>query len=287
MYIPLPVWHDLWTGLTLIVASPDLLAIIIPLEVYNFIEAIGNVKSAQTAGDNYNMRTTVWVDGLGTCIGAFFGSPFPTTIYLGHPAYKQMGARTSYAFATGIFLLFASLAGLFAFLQSVIPAAGVAPLLIFVGIAMCQHAFQSAPAHGAAIGLALIPHLADLLKKQLDGTLLEILPHGAVTPELAERLAQNQGVYFHSYDLLSHGAIITGLLWGSIAALIIDGDLRRTTLFFFLAFLFSLAGLIHIDQIGVGFSAVSIGYLCLTVFCGILYWTQPGQQMIKTQCGGS
>ncbi len=277
-YPPIPVLGNLWVGLQLIFRSPELFAILIPIEIYNFIESIGNVKSAQAAGDNYNMRTSVWVDGLGTCVGALFGSPFPTTIYLGHPAYKQMGARLNYAFATGLLLWFASLVGLFAFLQHLIPAAAVAPLLVFVGIVMCQYAFQSTPAYGAAIAIALVPHIADLLKKQLDGTLLEVLQQGSVTSELTSRLAQNQGVYFQSYALLSHGAIITGLLWGSMVACIIDADLRKAMFFSFIAFLLSLVGLIHAAQIGLSFSPIAIGYLCLTVLFGFFHLRQPRRQ---------
>lgn len=280
-YPPIPVIGNLWVGLQLIFRSPELFAVLIPIEIYNFIESIGNVKSAQAAGDNYNMRTSVRVDGLGTCVGALFGSPFPTTIYLGHPAYKQMGARTNYAFATGLLLWLASLVGLFAFLQHLIPAAGVAPLLVFVGIVMCQYAFQSSPAYGAAIAIALVPHIADLLKKQLDGTLLEVLQQGSVTSELTSRLAQNQGVYFQSYALLSHGAIITGLLWGSMVACIIDADLRKAMFFSFIAFLLSLVGLIHAAQIGLSFSPITLGYLCLTVLFGLFHWRQPSRQAIE------
>lgn len=286
-YPPIPVLGDVWAGLHLIRTTPELLVVLIPIEIYNFIESIGNVKSAQTAGDNYNIRTSVWVDGLGTCVGTFFGSPFPTTIYLGHPAYKQMGARTNYALATGLFLWIASLTGLFAFLQHLIPAAAVAPLLVFVGIVVCQYAFQSTPAHGAAIAIALVPHIADLLKKQLDGTLLEVLQQGAVPPELALRLAQNQGVYFQSYALLSHGAIITGLLWGSIVVFIIDGDLRKAAYFSFLAFFLSLVGLIHAAQIGLSLSPIALGYLCLTVLLGLFHLLQPGRQRLETKEAGS
>ena len=101
-----------------------------------------------------------------------------------------------------------------------------------------------------------MPHIADLLKKQLDGTLLEVLQRGTVSPELALRLAQNQGVYFQNYALLSHGAIITGLLWGSIVVFIMDGDLRKAAFFSFLALFLSLVGLIHAAQIGLSLSPV-------------------------------
>lgn len=280
LYAPTPIVGDLWLGLQALFSRPELLAIIIPIEIYNFIEAIGNVKTAHTAGDNYNMRTCVGVDGLGTCLGAVFGSPFPTTIYLGHPAYKEMGARTNYALITGLFLFAASVVGLFAFLQYFIPAAAVAPLLVFVGIVMTSYAFQAAPSiHGVAIVFALIPHIADLLKKQLDGTLLEILRQDSITPELTARLADNQGVYFQSYALLSHGAIITGLLWGSIVAFLIDGNLRKAMIFSFVAFLFSAVGLIHAEQIGPTLSPITLGYLCLTALFGLFHLIQPQREM--------
>lgn len=42
--------------------------------------------------------------GFGTCPGVIFGSPFPTSVYLGHLAYKQMGARTGCVLITGLFV---------------------------------------------------------------------------------------------------------------------------------------------------------------------------------------
>ena len=86
------------------------------------------------------------------------------------PAYFATGDallayRIGYVLLTGLFLFVAALAGLFAFLQHLIPAAAISPLLIFVGIVMVQYAFQAVPlGHGVAIAIAMIPHIADLLK---------------------------------------------------------------------------------------------------------------------------
>jgi AGZA family xanthine/uracil permease-like MFS transporter len=82
--------------------------------------------------------------------------------------------------------------------------------------------------------------------------------------------------------VLSHGAIITGLLWGSIVAFIIDGDLRKATVFSFFAFLLSLIGLIHAEQFGLSFSPITIGYLCLTALFGVFHWMKPSQQPAQT-----
>jgi AGZA family xanthine/uracil permease-like MFS transporter len=159
-----------------------------------------------------------------------------------------------------------------------IPAAAVAPLLVFVGIVITNYAFQATPpAHGVAVAFALVPHIADLLKKQLDGTLLEVLQQGTATPALMARLADNQGVYLQSYGLLSKGAIITGLLWGSILAFLVDRDLRKAMLFSLLASFLSLVGLIHADKIGLSLSPITLGYLVLTGLLGLFHLFESRQ----------
>ena len=129
-----------------------------------------------------------------------------------------------------------------------------------------------------AIAFALIPHIADLLKKQLDGTLLEVMQQGSVPPELVSRLADNQGIYLASYGLLSSGAIITSLLWGSILAFIIDRNLRKAMLFSLLAFGLSLVGLIHAEKIGLSPSPITIGYLLLAMLLGLFHLVQSRQE---------
>jgi len=272
IYVPLPVLGDLWVGLCLIVSRPEILAVVIPIAVYNFVETMGNVESANAAGDRYDVRQCQLVDGFGTCLGAVFGSPFPTTVYLGQPAYKRMGGGTGYVLLTGASLFVAGLVGLFGVLQHLIPAAAIAPLLVFVGIVMTHYAFQATPAaHGVAVAFALVPHIADLLKKQLDGTLLEVLQQGASSPALLATLAENQGVYLQSYGILSRGAIITGLLWGSILACLVDRDLRKAMLFGLFASCLSLLGVIHAKQIGFSPSPITMGYLVLTGLLGVCH----------------
>jgi AGZA family xanthine/uracil permease-like MFS transporter len=272
IHLPLPLLGDLWIGLRLVVNQPEILAVVIPIAVYNFVETMGNIESAHTAGDRYDVRQCLLVDGFGTCLGAVFGSPFPTTVYLGQPAYKRMRGGTGYVLLTGVFLFGASLIGLFGCLQHLIPAAAIAPLMVFVGIVMTQYAFQATPpAHGVAVAFALVPHVADLLKKQLDGTLLEVLQQGSTSPALLSRLAENQGVYLQSYGLLAKGAIITGLLWGSILACLVDRDLRKAMGFGLFASCLSLMGVIHADQIGFSLSPIAIGYLVLTGLLGVFH----------------
>ena len=47
------------------------------------------------------MRTdtpvSLTINGLGSIAAALFGSAFPTTIYIGHPGWKALGARAGYS----------------------------------------------------------------------------------------------------------------------------------------------------------------------------------------------
>ena len=125
--IPVPVVGDIIQGFKLLFAKPEILAVILPIEIYNFIETMNNVESAEAAGDSYPVRTCQIADGAGTMVGALFGSTFPTTVYIGHPAYKRLGSRLGYAAAVGFVLLFIAVTGLHAFFYKLIPTAAVAP----------------------------------------------------------------------------------------------------------------------------------------------------------------
>jgi AGZA family xanthine/uracil permease-like MFS transporter len=98
-----------------------LLATAIPLGVYNFTEAMTNVESAATAGDNYNLRSVLLADGAGAVIGSALGSPFPPAVYVGHPGWKAAGGRTGYSMATGVVIALLCFFGLFGLLGTIFP----------------------------------------------------------------------------------------------------------------------------------------------------------------------
>ena len=82
------------------------IAAAIPLAIYDFLESLDNVESAEVGGDKYPTTQSLLVPGLLTIIGSFLGSPFPTIIYIGHPGWKATGARVGYSMATGIGIIF-------------------------------------------------------------------------------------------------------------------------------------------------------------------------------------
>jgi adenine/guanine/hypoxanthine permease len=72
------------------------MAVIFPMGLFNVIGSLQNLESAEAAGDRYETMPSLLANGTGTIAAALFGSAFPTTIYIGHPAWKAMGARRGY-----------------------------------------------------------------------------------------------------------------------------------------------------------------------------------------------
>lgn len=67
----------------------------------NFIGTYACNIQARIGGDYYSPMESMMVDGFGTMLGALLGSPWGTTVYIGHTTYKQMGATRGYSAACG------------------------------------------------------------------------------------------------------------------------------------------------------------------------------------------
>ena len=94
------------------------LTIVIPVEIYNFIETMDNVEAANAAGDNYSVRETQFADGICTMLSAICGGVVPNTVWLGHAGLKKAKAGVGYALVSGLVLGAAGIFGLFTFLTT-------------------------------------------------------------------------------------------------------------------------------------------------------------------------
>lgn len=123
-YIPNPVnsIQHLINGFTVVVPY---LTIVIPVEIYNFIETMDNVEAANAAGDNYNVRETQFADGICTMISAICGGVIPNTVWLGHAGLKKSHAGIGYSLVSGLVLGAAGIFGLFTFLSNMVPPRSV------------------------------------------------------------------------------------------------------------------------------------------------------------------
>ena len=272
-YPPIPYFGDLFVGIQHLFNNVELFLVLIPVQIYNFIETMNNVESAESAGDHYPVATCQVTDGVGTMIGALFGSPFPTTVYIGHPAYKRMKAHSGYIIAVGVVIPIAAFFGLLAFLANLIPIAAAAPILVFVAISLISNTASSVKkSHMAAVGVAMIPHISGFLMVKWGSLVNALRDTGAQglanfgDPALTSALLQ-QGAHFEGHLALSQGAIITGLIWGAIVASVIDGDFKNAGGFSAAAGAMSGIGIIHSATLHwPEFSGITIGYFIVALF---------------------
>jgi AGZA family xanthine/uracil permease-like MFS transporter len=212
------------------------LPIALPFAVTTIVGGVDNTESAAAAGDEYDARAIVATEGLATLVAGLCGGVVESTPYIGHPAYKKMGAGAGYAVATGLFVGLGGALGYLPFLVDWIPAAAVAPILLYIGIEVIAQAFTATPArHAPAVALATLPSLAFVI-------FLEISPLlRTAGASLSGETAETVGVL----KLLASGFIITAVLWGASAAALLDRNFRRSAAYLWVAAGLCLFGIIH------------------------------------------
>ena len=137
------------------------MSVIFPMGLFNVIGSLQNLESAAAAGDEYPTRSSLAANGLGTLIAAVLGSPFPTTIYIGHPAWKAMGARAAYSSINGIVIALICIGGAMPLIQNLIPLEVMMGILLWIGVIITAQAFTAVPTkHAIAVAVGLIPSLA-------------------------------------------------------------------------------------------------------------------------------
>ena len=88
----------------------------IPFGIYDLVEAMDNVESAEAAGDAFPTTRVLTADGIISLIGCLMGNPFINAVYIGHPGWKAMGGRIGYSAATGIMVIVLSWFGIISLL---------------------------------------------------------------------------------------------------------------------------------------------------------------------------
>jgi AGZA family xanthine/uracil permease-like MFS transporter len=259
--LPLPATNILMEGFKNIA---PLLVTAIPFGVYDFIEAMDNVESAAAAGDEYNVREVILVDGIGSIVGTVLGSPFPNAVYIGHPGWKAVGGRSGYSLATGILVGLVTLFGLIPLLLSVIPLVAVLPILLYIGALIGAQAFQATPrAHAPAIILAMIPHFADWGKGQVDNVLASA---GLTVEQVGLANLEINGVLYQGLQVLGGGAILSGLIIGAIVVFMLDHKPKIAAVYALAGSILAFFGFIHGPQVGFAVSPmVSLGYLLMAI----------------------
>lgn len=230
-------------------------SVIVPMGLFNVIGSLQNIESAEAAGDSYDTRSSLMVNGLGTILGAGFGSPFPTTIYIGHPGWKGLGARAGYSLLNGGFMTIVCLFGLMALIKALIPIEAGMAIILWIGFIIGAQAFAATPRqHAPAVIVGLFPALAGwgILMVQsvfnyAGGVIARAGVADAVTLTM-EKTPLDQP--FLPYTLgglisLSQGFLLTSMIWASICVYIIDRQWLRSMYWSLAAVVLSALGLIH------------------------------------------
>ena len=134
--------------------------VIFSMGLFNVVGSLQNLESAEAAGDRFEERSSMMVNGLGTVAGSLFGSCFPTTIYIGHPGWKAIGARSSYSTLNAVVCTLICCTGLLSFLVWLIPLEAGMAVVIYIGIVISAQAFEAVDKkHYPAVVMGLLPGL--------------------------------------------------------------------------------------------------------------------------------
>ncbi len=223
-----------WTGA--LVASLNYLPVILPFALATVIGGIDCTESAAAAGDEYNTGQVIAIEAVATIAAALCGGVIQSVPYIGHPAYKAMGGRSAYTLATALFIGAAGALGFFGFLYVLIPKATVFPILIFVGLEITAQSFQAtSKRHFPAVALACVPALAYLAMMYVK----------KLSPMITGEMPPSLQAETHTLMLISNGFFLSSVIWSSALAMLIDHRLKAASVFFFVAMICSLFGLMH------------------------------------------
>ena len=239
-HLPQPVLGDLLAMLT----SPlgwQYLAVILPMSLFTVIGSLQNLTSAEAAGDRFETRPSLLANGLGSLVAAGFGSAFPTTLYIGHPGWKAMGARSGYSILNGVIITALCLVGGVTLVLKVVPMEAALGILLWIGLVMTAQAFQETPKpHALAVALGLIPALAAWAL-----VLVETTARKAGSSLFAVAPAFGADLYLHGLIALSQGFILTAMILAAVLAHVLDRRFLEAGLWSVAGMLLSAVGLIH------------------------------------------
>lgn len=224
LFPPVPVLGDLARAL-----AGDwwiYLSVILPMGLFNVIGSLQNIESAEAAGDAFPTRPSLAANGVGTLAAALFGSCFPTTIYIGHPGWKAMGARAGYSILNAAFFTLVCLTGTLAWIAWAVPIDAGMAIVLWIGIVITAQAFQATPReHAPAVVVGLLPGVAAWGVLQLKNGLRAAgvgLPGG---PPFGENLIPAllaSDTWAHGAFALDQGFILSAMILSAATVAVIE-----------------------------------------------------------------
>ena len=242
IHLPLPVNPELLLGRR---EWLSYLAVVLPLASLDTLASLQILESVKIAGDDYRTTPSLLMNGLGTLAAAFLGSPFPTTLYVGHAAHKANGARAGYSALNGLVTLLLCTTGLLPLVLRLVPLEVAGPVVVWFGLVTVGQAFTEVPrAQSIAVALGLVPMLAqwaasiaDTVARAAGSSLAVLLPRIGSELALAGLLA------------LAQGALLTSMVWAAAMALVLEHRFMHAAGWMTVAAILSALGVIHAFQL--------------------------------------
>jgi AGZA family xanthine/uracil permease-like MFS transporter len=246
-YPPVPVFGDLFSAL-----GGDWLAylsVILPMGLFNVIGSLQNIESAEAAGDSYPTRPSLAVNGIGTLAAALFGSCFPTTIYIGHPGWKALGARAGYSVLNAVFFTVICFSGTLAWIAWAVPIDAGMAIVLWIGMVITAQAFQATPReHAPAVVVGLLPGVAAwgalMMKNGLRAAGVG-MPGG---PPFGEHLIADflgSDTWAHGAFALDQGFILSAMILSAATVCVIERRFPKAALWCAIAAALSALGMMH------------------------------------------
>jgi len=218
------------------------LSIILPMGLFNVIGSLQNLESAEAAGDRFDTFSSLMANGLGGMAAAALGSPFPTTIYIGHPGWKAMGARWGYSLLNGAVITALCLFGGVGLVLKVVPMEAMIGILLWIGIIIAAQAYRDVPRlHFLGVAFGFIPPLAAWLLLNIETTLRVA---GTSLYDAAAKFSPGdlaiQGVF-----ALNQGFILIAMLFASLLVYASERQWLKVALWALIGSGLAFFGVIH------------------------------------------
>lgn len=218
-------------------------AVIVPLAALDTLGSLQILESVKAAGDDFRTRPSLLMNGVGTLAAACLGSPFPTTLYIGHAAHKANGARSGYSVINGVVTLLLCVSGVLPLVLRVIPLEVAGPVIVWFGLVTVGQAFTEVPANQSiAVAMGLIPMLAQWATSLLETVLDKA---GSSLAAVAARFAGGSELALGGLIALGQGGLVTSMLWAATMALAVQRRFLEAAAWMGAAAVLSATGVIH------------------------------------------
>jgi AGZA family xanthine/uracil permease-like MFS transporter len=263
-------------------------SVIFPMALFNVVGSLQNLESAEAAGDRYNTRSSLLVNGLGSIVAACLGNPFPTTIYIGHPGWKAMGARWGYSLLNGVVITGLCLIGGVTLVLRFVPLEAMIGILLWIGLIITAQAFREVPLkHAVAVALGLMPSLAAWALLLIETALRKA---GTSLYDVAPKFGND--LYIYGIISLSQGFMLTGMVLSAMMVFVVEREFLKAAIWTAAAAVLSFFGFIHAyvlapsgiqNRFGLGTArAYALAYLIAALLLVALHLYNRGREEVKT-----